>query len=302
MFSGDANHVMATASTVTDRSKFHTSEYRIFFTSPYNVARTLYLLIWDVIQEKRQYRWAKNNNVQPILGKDHRGGTYPLLRAFNTVIMPSLNLYTLLGDIYAGRSSAYATFVSYDEIAHHSGILDPGCFDILHKLDHWFSRLETAAQNAPRPYHLVVLSDHGQTGGATFKQRYGVTLQEYVQALMAEDVTVGGHEYAGDEGAANLNTFINDAVQNEPSGASTVVKRAFKGQTVDGDIVLGDDARTEAKKTAEKQDGKPEEQPDVIAVASGNLGVISFTKWPQRMTREETRRCVPSRYSRLDRT
>jgi uncharacterized membrane protein YvlD (DUF360 family) len=282
MFSGDAPHVMGTASVVTDRTKFHSSEYRVFFANPYSVARTLYLVIWDIIQEKRQYRWARKNNVRPILDKKHRGGTYPFIRAFNTVIMPSLNLYTLLGDVMAGRSSAYATFVSYDEIAHHSGILDPGCFDILNKMDNWFARLETAAKEAPRPYHLVVLSDHGQTGGATFKQRYGLTLQDYVQALMAEGVSVAGQEYASDEGTANLNTFLNDAVRNDTSTASRVAKRALVGQTVDGHIILGEQARQEAKKTADQKDGTLQQQPDVIAVASGNLGIVSFTQWPKR--------------------
>ena len=36
---------------------------------------------------------------------------------------------------------------------------------------------------APRPYHLVVLSDHGQTQGATFRQRNGETLAELVARL-----------------------------------------------------------------------------------------------------------------------
>jgi uncharacterized membrane protein YvlD (DUF360 family) len=293
LFSGDAPHVMGTASMVFDRSRSHTSEYRVFFSNPYNVARTLYLIIWDIIQEKRQYRWARQNNVQPILGKDRRGGTYPFVRAFNTVIMPSLNLWTLLGDAFAGRSSAYATFVSYDEIAHHSGILDPGAFDILHNMDQWFERLSTAIKDAPRPYHLVVLSDHGQTGGATFKQRHGLTLQEFVQALMAEDATVGGAEYISDEGTANLNAVLNDIAHNDSSGVSTVVKRTFQGQTVAGDIVLGEEARKEAMKAIDKQEGRPEEQPDVIAVASGNLGVISFTKWPKRATKEEIDAAFP---------
>ncbi len=33
-------------------------------------------------------------------------------------------------------------------------------------------------KEAPRPCHLVVLSDRGQTGGATFKQRYQMTLED----------------------------------------------------------------------------------------------------------------------------
>ena len=38
-----------------------------------------------------------------------------------------------------------------------------------------------AAATRPRPYEIVVLSDHGQTQGATFKQRNGYGLDELVE-------------------------------------------------------------------------------------------------------------------------
>ena len=62
------------------------------------------------------------NTMYPILDKHHRGGKYPLLRVFTTIIMRELNVYTLIGDIFSGVPSAYATFVGYDEVAHHSGV------------------------------------------------------------------------------------------------------------------------------------------------------------------------------------
>jgi putative membrane protein len=95
------------------------------------------------------------------------------MRAFTTVLMRELNLYTLLGDMFSGVPAAYATFVGYDEVAHHSGVESEDAFDVLQKLDRQIARLETAAKEAPRPYHLVVLSDHGQTGGATFNKPTG---------------------------------------------------------------------------------------------------------------------------------
>ena len=42
----------------------------------------------------------------------------------------------------------------------------------------------------PRPYNLIVLSDHGQSNGATFKQRYGITLEDLVRGLLPEDITI----------------------------------------------------------------------------------------------------------------
>ncbi len=285
LLSGDAPYVMATASTIRDTSKFHTSDFQSYIGNPYNVSRTFLLLFWDVILEWRQFRSARKNNVQPILSKHHRGGIYPLLRGFMTVVMRELNIYTILGDIFAGRSAVYATFVGYDEIAHHSGVLDPGAFDILYKLDQQFHRLASAVPEAPRPYHFVILSDHGQTGGATFKQRFGKSLQEFVLELMETEGAVAGGAPA-DEAWGHLNAYFTDTIENEDSTSSKVAARALKSRTAVGQVVMGPDA--------DDPEGEEDEQPEVVALASGNLGLISFTKWPERMTGEQIDEAFPA--------
>ena len=82
---------------------------------------------------------------------------------------------------------AYATYVAYDEIAHHNGVTDSASFRALKQLDKQFHRLEQATSYALRPYQLVVLSDHGQANGATFKQRCGFTLESLVKKLIGEE-------------------------------------------------------------------------------------------------------------------
>jgi hypothetical protein len=52
---------------------------------------------------------------------------------------------------------------------------------VLRKLDEQFGRIERARPYAARPYEIVVLSDHGQTQGATFKQRNGYGLDDLVE-------------------------------------------------------------------------------------------------------------------------
>ncbi len=291
LLSGDAPYVMNTASTLLDRTRFHTSEFQAYFANPYNVSRTLLLFFWDVILEIRQFRQARKNNVQPILDKHHRGGVYPFIRAVMTVLMRELNIYTLIGDMFAGRPSAYATFVGYDEIAHHSGVLDPGAFDALHKLDQQFARLESVIHDAPRPYHLVILSDHGQTGGATFLQRYGKSLEEFVQELMTEEHRVET-PLDSSESYGTINAFLTDTITNESSSASKMVGKVFKGKTVEGEVMLG----PEGHEIRKGNDGKDEEEekPAVYALASGNLGLISFTQWPERMTMEEINAVFPA--------
>ena len=84
MFSGDAPDVMITASTVKDLSRFHTADFYAYFVNPYNFTRTLILFFWDIIVEKHEFWKARRNDVQPRLGKEKRGGKYPLLRGFMT--------------------------------------------------------------------------------------------------------------------------------------------------------------------------------------------------------------------------
>ncbi len=66
---------------------------------------------------------------------------------------------------------AYVTYLGYDEIAHHSGIRDEDAFYALKNIDKQIHRVEMASVLGYREYKLVVHSDHGQTNGATFKQR-----------------------------------------------------------------------------------------------------------------------------------
>lgn len=280
LFSGDAPNVMTTASSMKDLSRLHVTDFYAYFVNPYNFTRTLLLLIWDIILEKRQFRYARKNNVYPIMDKHHRGGKYPLLRAFTTVIMRELNIYTLIGDIFSGVPSAYATFVGYDEVAHHSGVESPDALGVLRKIDEQFARLDSAIKDAPRPYHLVILSDHGQSGGATFMQRYGITLEDLVRQYAAEAKVRGMLET--NESMGHVNVYVNDVIKNDDRSGKTI-KRMTRSKTVDGDVRLDDDHVVE-----EEVEGA-----EIIVLASGNLGLVYGTRLGRRVTLEEVETVLP---------
>ncbi len=101
------------------------------------------------------------------------------------VIVRDLVVYGVLTDMMRGRPAIYATFASYDEVAHHSGLQRADTMEALRKLDQQFGNIERARRYAPRPYEIVVLSDHGQTQGATFKQRNGYGLDDLVERSLA---------------------------------------------------------------------------------------------------------------------
>jgi hypothetical protein len=119
----------------------------------------------------------------------------------------------------------HSTFVGYDEVAHHSGIEQPDAFAVLKQHDAQLARLERAIEQAPRPYHLVVLPDHGQSQGRPFRQRYGVTLDELVR-----DALSGGEVYAPpapDEGLSSVGGAITEARQGpRAAGCSPAPQRA----------------------------------------------------------------------------
>src|SRR5262249_28190405 len=169
LFSGEADEVILTASRLGAEKRSNPG-YRAFLSNGFNVTRLLVLFIWEVILERVAAVRQKRRDVRP---RGYRGGRYPFMRAGLCVGVRDLIMFGVLTDMMRGRPAVYATFSSYDEVAHHSGLERADTLEALRKLDQHFGRIERACRYAPRPYKLVVLSDHGQTQGATFKQRNG---------------------------------------------------------------------------------------------------------------------------------
>jgi hypothetical protein len=192
--------------------------------------------------------------------------------------MRDLNLATLLGDIVEGVPVAYSTFVGYDEVAHHSGIEQPDAFAVLKQHDVRLERLERAVEQAPRPYHLVVLSDHGQSQGRPFRQRYGVELGELVEGALS-----GGNVYAPaplDEGLSSVGGALTDA-RDEDTASGRVLARATRDRVVDGDVVIG------PKQEAAEETREDASEHTAVVLASGGLGLISLPERDHRLTIEE---------------
>jgi uncharacterized membrane protein YvlD (DUF360 family) len=258
LFSGEAEAVILTVSRMS-AEKEPNPGYRAFLANGFNVTRVLVLFFWEVVLEIVAATRQRRRKVSP---RGHRGGRYPLLRATVCVAVRDLIVVGVLTDMMRGRSAVYATFSSYDEVAHHSGLERPDTLEALRKLDQQIGRIARARRYAPRPYHLVVLSDHGQTQGATFKQRNGYDLHE----LVARSIdSVGVRRAAtGDEHEA---------------AATHAVAEATGRQKDSGPEHLGDE--------------------QAIVLASGNLGLIYLMEAPRRLTLEEIEERHPRLLSSL---
>ena len=274
LFSGDAPHCSATMSVLRDKRRSSAREYFAYFADPYGFTRTIALYLWDVVQELRAARRQRRRGEEHI----DRGGLYPFMRGAITVVMRDLNVATLFGDIYEGVPVVYSTFVGYDEVAHHSGIEQPDAFAVLKQHDAQLARLERAIEQAPRPYHLVVLSDHGQSQGRPFRQRYGVQLDELVR-----DALSGGDVYAPpapDEGLSSVGGAITEA-RNEGTTGGRMLARATRDRVVDGEVVLG------PNREAMEEPDRAAADHEAVVLASGGLGLISLPARDRRLSLEE---------------
>src|SRR5215218_2885607 len=190
LFTGDAPHVSLTMSSlahvVPTRSRVRRRRDRVgagyyaYFANPANALRTLGVSLVDVYRELVAAAKQRRADVRPRIG---RGGLYPLARPGTTVIARDVVVSALLEDMLAGRPVVYADFLGYDEVAHHSGLERFDTLEVLRSIDQQIGRLYRAAALAPRAYHLVCLSDHGQTQGWAFADRFGESIEQMVGTL-----------------------------------------------------------------------------------------------------------------------
>ncbi len=192
LFSGDSKNLIYVSSDIISNFKAeYNKAWRLVFSNIDSFTRIFVLFLEDVIFEYISQIRQFVLNVRPRIS---RGFVYAFIRAGASVILREFNTKTLIWDMMDGELDIiYATYLGYDEIAHHSGIRDRDSFRYLKKLDKHFSRIEHAASYSKRKYEFVILSDHGQSNGATFKQRNdGVGLDALVSALLPEDMDVFG--------------------------------------------------------------------------------------------------------------
>jgi len=279
LLSGDAGRSLLTMSTLTSRGHLRGtgSAFYLYFLNPYNFPRALVLMAWEAVKETWERMGQILRNVQPRV---HRGLSFLVLRVVSTVLLREMNVYILMDEMFSGVAVNYTCFVGYDVVAHHAGPTRPDAMKVLRDLDRQIERLERVAAHSPRPYRFVVLSDHGQSQGATFRQRYGKTLQEVVQSLLRGDVQV--QSWIGEEkGWGHLNALLTDAVQTDIL-AGRAARLALRGRTHDGYVEFGPDRKAREVKDA-----------TVVFCGSGNLGLVYFADWPQRLSLEEIEASYP---------
>ncbi len=198
LFSGDAKDHILTFSKFSKSESIGSNSWYYLYSKPYVITRILILFMFDMLMELASRIRHLFKNIKPRL--KWRGLAYYVARAGTNVVMREATTFTLIGDIFAGNYNViYATYMGYDEIAHHSGVEDYDSFYSLRQIDRQFKRLNNAIQKSDRNYKLIVLSDHGQSKGLTFKEKYGESLNDLVKELLPEDITIHSILHSNDD-------------------------------------------------------------------------------------------------------
>ncbi|MFH0515794.1 phage holin family protein [Streptomyces sp. M41] len=253
LFSGGADEqalVLSIATRRRSRENRSRAGYFAYFSDPANAVRTALSFVAEVGREIGQSTRARARKDRPRVS---RGGLYPFIRAFATVVERDVVVAAVMGDMLAGRTAVFADLVAYDEVAHHSGPFSRDAAKVLERLDRALALIEKVAEHAPRPYRIVVLSDHGQSPGETFRARYGLGLGDLVRA--------------------GCGLPVPRRARRTHSGAEAraAVRAALRRPVEEG--------------TEEYH--LPGRRSEPIVLASGNLGLVSFPDVPHRMTKEE---------------
>lgn len=258
LFSGDTDNVIFTFSKIMEFKKLYNKAWYSVFSNPSNFARIIALFLADIIREIWSQIMHSVKNIRPRI---KRGIAYIPTRAATNVFMREINTSTLIGDMMVGDVDvAYSTYLGYDEIAHHSGVRDNDAWFALREMDKQIKHLTDANRYCPRDYQFVIQSDHGQTNGATFTQRYGETFEDFVKSLLPEDMSMFAKM------ASNDDHFARDYAP-----FSRKNKRIEK----------------------EKEEEQELSDSEVIVLASGNLAMIYLTQWDYRLTYEELNSYFP---------
>ncbi len=302
MFTGDSDDPILTSSRFEILTNSYNKLLYVAFLESYTFQRVFILFLWEILVEIKSQIMHYVKNVKPRL---RRTLIYATIRAGANVLLREIATETLIANMFKGEiNSAYASYVGYDEVAHHSGVRDSDVWNVLKQIDLQFDRIEKAEKTSERNYEIVILSDHGQGNGETFKQKYGISLADYVRRLLPDDMKIY------DENRYISNHF-RDAYISENKQIETIIDKVddikdtgyfsnkiddFKDRIPDFiNIEHLEDFRKKyendldyiQKHESQEQSTKKAKNSTLIVLGSGNLGLIYLTQWSKRLYYEE---------------
>ncbi|HOE03514.1 MAG TPA: alkaline phosphatase family protein, partial [Anaerolineaceae bacterium] len=285
MFSGDADESLFTISTLLNRSRTTGPGFYLFLVNPFIIARILTRFVVGVLQEWWQCLKQKIRKNEPVVSS--RNFLYAFIRSAECNLLQEITTYIVICDILRGLPAIYALYAGYDDVAHYTGMESSESFGTLKQIDRYFARLDHAVRHAPRPYRIVVLSDHGQSNGGPFQKTYGITLDQLVKDSIdsKEEIFTSSNNA---ESWDHINTFLNESLHTD-TPAFRILRTLLRSNEEDSLVKLG----PEYKRDAQRIDQEKIKTAGLIVLPSGSLGLVYFTQSEQRLDYETIQNLYP---------
>ena len=284
MMNGDAANSLLTLADITsgtsEEKRQRSDAIYLLMVNPYFFMRTLVLFFGEVFVELWEGWKQRRAGVEPRLNRLHGG--YPFLRAATTVFMRDVSAYLTVTEIIRGTPVLYVTWPGYDEVAHHSGPWTSDAFKVLSRYDETIGMVRDYMESkGPRPYELIILSDHGQSFGATFLQRYGYDLKTFIESQLPKQMSVM-QTSGGDGGAISIGAMAAEMDNMQDQG---------KGGAVSGRVLKQSQAFLENQSASDTDEHTSET--NVTVCGSGNIAQVYFDLEPRKITVSELNAAYP---------
>jgi len=190
LVTGDAPRTYLTMATIDEpASADDERRLRGFYVGTVNYIRLMVLMAGEVAKEIYQAERQRGWSVEPRM---HRDLHFALERAATNIALRTVSTALVIEEMFGGAPTIYVDYTGYDAISHHCGPERVEAIDALEGIDRAIGSLRKAARSTGRPYRMVVLSDHGQCLGATFRQRHGSSLETVIAGFLPAETTVVG--------------------------------------------------------------------------------------------------------------
>ena len=288
IISGNAEESILTISQLFPKNKEEQEKRNrdlyLLSIRPYLLTKSLILTVFDAFSEVISYCWDCIRGKKPRINRLHK--FYPFVRGATNVLLRDISTAMVADAVFSGRKAMYTTFIGYDEIAHHSGPDSTSAANALKGIDASIRKIfEAASISTARPYEIVILSDHGQTFGATFLQRYQITLGDYIKSLAVKHSLLGKALRVisldkDEDNASSVMAILKSLSNAGPDALTKKAAEALENAVADKDV-------EEVVKAAEN------EANDILVLASGNLVNAYFSVSDKRMTYDEITAAYP---------
>ncbi|MCE5289786.1 MAG: alkaline phosphatase family protein [Nocardiaceae bacterium] len=225
--------------------------------------RSFVLFAGQVITEWYQARRQRRRGVVPRVS---RNGAFLVLRGLTTVILKDLSVSIVADQMARGTPVIYVDLLDYDELAHHAGPTRPESMRTLEGLDRVLKFFHDLAEEVGRDYEIVILSDHGQTQGATFLQLEGRTILDAVREFVDADVA---------------------GVRDTDESFGSVQRLRLSGNLTPAPL------RRTIQRAGSESDAEGTQTANIEVAVSGSLANLYFADYPGRLKREEVEAIAP---------